>query len=384
MHKESRIQGIFIFVITVIFLTYDQFMRAAPQVAQHHMMHERDLPQDIYGLMSITAVYVYICMQIPIGILYDRLSSRIILPFAIACSSLGLFFMAWSLYSHMTAVGNILLMIGAPFAFLSMLIMAARWFPHSNFGMLSGIGQLFSTLGILVGGVPITLLVNYYFSWRVVMIVLGTVGVILVLMSLMVVQDSVSAHGMHRSSKFRYIKELKSIFTSKQLWLIGLYAFTGWGPIVVFAKHWAFPFVKERFLVSDAQAHQGLTLFWIAAGFLSPLFGYLSARWKQRVPILVFSSIIGLMGCVGFLYFPGSSFGIGVISCLAIGIAAAGQILGFALVKDRVPKTSLGAALGFNLMLSVLGGVVCDYFVEGVLAFFSRGPTGYYSLLDYR
>ena len=69
-------------------------------------------------------------------------------------------------------------------------MVAARWVPHENFGSFAGVGRFFSTLGVLVGGVPLLLLVKYYISLLVLMVVMGTAGDILVLMCLLVVQDS--------------------------------------------------------------------------------------------------------------------------------------------------------------------------------------------------
>ena len=75
-------------------------------------------------------------------------------------------------------IAKCFLMVGSPFAFLSVLVMIARWFPNEKFVVLADVGQLFSTVGILIGGTPLALLIQYYLSWRVVMIILGTAGVI--------------------------------------------------------------------------------------------------------------------------------------------------------------------------------------------------------------
>ncbi|WP_316358607.1 hypothetical protein [Candidatus Neptunichlamydia sp. REUL1] len=100
-------------------------------------------------------------------------------------------------------------------------------FLTKKFGTLSGIGQFFSTFGVLVGGVPLGLLMKYYISWRVLMVVMGTVGIILVLMCLLIVQDCPSLRGPDHAGKHCYLKELKLLFASKQMWAIGVYAFCG-------------------------------------------------------------------------------------------------------------------------------------------------------------
>jgi len=384
MHKDTRIHGIFIFILVVCFLAYDQFMRAAPQVEKYHQVKELQLPQDLFGLMSRVAVYVFLLAQIPVGILFDQVNSRILLPMAISCSAVGMFFMGWGVDPIFSIAAKIFLMVGAPFTFIAVLMVVARWFPHKNFGSLAGIGQFFSTFGVLMGGVPLLLLMKYYLSWRVVMVVMGTVGVILVLMCLLVIQDSPSTEGPDRAGKHRYLKELKLLFASKQMWAIGVYAFCGWGAIIVFAKHWAIPFMEERFLITESHARHGMIVFWLAAGLLSPFVGYLSDRWKCRVPFLVFSSATGLIASLLLFYYSEISLPIGILLLFFLGLSVAAQILTIAFVKDISPSTSLGASLGLNITMSVAGGLVCNYLVNGILTFFIPGPEGYYALSDYR
>ena len=384
MQKDMRIHGIFTFILVVCFLAYDQFMRAAPQVEKYHQVKELQLPHDLFGLMTTMAVYAFFLAQIPVGILFDHINSRILLPIAISCSAVGMFFMGWSVNPTFSILAKIFLMIGAPFTFIAMLMVAARWFPHEKFGFLSGIGQFFSTLGVLVGGLPLLLLMKYYLSWRVAMVVMGTVGIILLLMCLLIVQDSPSIRGPERAGKHRYLKELKLLFTSKQMWAVGVYAFCGWGAVIVFAKHWAIPFLEERFLMTESHARYGMMVFWLAAGVLSPLIGYLSDRWKRRVPFLVFGSSVGLISSLFLLYFSKISIPIGILLLFFLGLSVAAQILTFAFVKDLSPSTSLGASLGLNTALSVAGGLVCHYLVNGILIFFIPGPNGYYALSDYR
>jgi len=262
--------------------------------------------------------------------------------------------------------------------------MIARWFPHEKFGVLAGVGQLFSTVGILLGGFPLALLIQYYLSWRVVMIILGTAGVILTLMCILVAQDGPLETGPTRSTRRDYLTELKEVFTSKTMWGIGLYAFCGWGIMVVFAEQWAIPFMRERFSFPEESKHIGMVIFWLTAGVLSPCFGYISDRLKRRAPILAISSFIGMMAMFFLLYSTGISSSTGFAFLFCLGVCAAAQILTFAYVKDHCKYTSIGVAIGMNIALSILGGVICNYIVQGTLNYLGSGQGGRFFLPDYR
>ena len=118
---------------------YDQFMRAAPQVEESFAIPGLHI-KHLFGFITTITVYAFIFAQITVGILFDRFNIRILLPFAIFCSSLRMYLMVWSVYLVISFIAKCFLMVGSPFAFLSVLVMIARWFPNEKFVVLADVG----------------------------------------------------------------------------------------------------------------------------------------------------------------------------------------------------------------------------------------------------
>ncbi|MCB1084977.1 MAG: MFS transporter, partial [Chlamydiia bacterium] len=86
-------------------------------------------------------------MQIPVGLLMDRLGARRLLSFAAFACGLGSFLFAAS-YSIVPAEGGRFLMgIGGSFAFVGMIYVCSHWFPANKLALLVGIGN---SIGMLV------------------------------------------------------------------------------------------------------------------------------------------------------------------------------------------------------------------------------------------
>lgn len=99
-------------------------------------------------------------------------------------------------------------------------------------------------------------------------------------------------------------------------------------------------------------------MIWLGIGIGSPLFGWWSdVIGKRRLPLVV-CMILGLISAGGVLYFPAVSFAWMYVFLFIFGLAASGQSLAFAVVKDNNPDHVVGTAIGFNNMIVVLSGAV--------------------------
>lgn len=382
MTVARRVHGIFILFLVIFFLTYDQLVRAAPKVLRYEVIQNTEIGGEILGVMGIVAIYVYILLVIPVGMLFDQVKSKVLLPLAITSSALGLFFLGWSYEPVLALIAKALLIVSAPFSFLSVLILTSRWFSHRHFAMITGVAQLFLTLGILLAGIPVAFLVEYYVSWRVVMVVLGSLGIVLILMCLMIIQDSPMEEHL-RLGGARYKRELRKVFHSKQMWASALYIFCGWGPILVFATEWGGAFIHKKCGVKMLLSRDAMAILWLSVGVLAPFMGYLSDRIKKRRSYLVALAGLGLVSSL-LLVYGGKSFPLMILALVGMGIAGAGQVITYAYVKDLFPNFILGFALGIAVMASVLGGLIVDFYTQGVFFFFHTEPDGLFSVHAYR
>jgi len=371
MNKDHRVLGIFIYCLVALFLLFEMALQVSPSVMTSHLMHQFNIGAATLGIMSSFYFYSYTLMQIPVGLLYDRYSARVLITLAAFICSVGAFFFAFTKHVAWAAFGRFLMGGGSAFAFVGVLIVAARWFPPRHFAFLVGIAQFLAAIGALSGELPLAWLLQHV-NWRVSIVLLGMIGLFLTTFCFMIVRDN-PYNMRHVPKRHDLKKELKEIVRSSQTWWIALYAFCGWGPIAVFAALWGVPYLKVRFDITTAHAALAMACVWIGVGGMSPILGWFSDRLGRRCLLLKVCSLIGLISSGILLYFPGISFGLIFPLLLGIGIASSGQILSFAFVKDNNRPTTTGTAVGLNNMAVVAGGALFQPLVGGVLHFLWNG-----------
>ena len=370
MKKEHRIHGIFIFVLILIFLTYVEILRVFPEVAKRELSQSIRISANTVGLMGTFALYIYLFVQVFIGIIYDRISLRIVIPSGVLLCAVGGFFFGWSYNIPLAFIAQGMMAVGSTFAFLGGLIVIQRWFARRHFAMLAGVLQTVGAFGIFSAGIPNEALLHYYSSWRVVMIVLGSIGIVLGLMYLMVVQDNPEDEFIVPTSR-RFLRQVREIFSSSQMWWAALVAAFGWGPLIAVVGVLGGPLLQKRYMLSLNEASDMITFCWLGLGISGPLIGYLSDAIGRRLSLLYFCSALGALSSLLLIFLPGSSLIVAGVVLFALGVAAGGQILTFPFVKENTPSTSMGTAVGLNNMAAIFGGIVAQSIMGGVLASFS-------------
>ncbi|NGX51590.1 MAG: putative sulfoacetate transporter SauU [Chlamydiae bacterium] len=359
-----RISGIFIYILAALFLLFEMALQVSPSIMTRPLMHDFGIDAMVLGIICSFYFYSYTLMQIPVGILFDRFSTRTLITSAVFICSVGALFFGTTQDLYYAALGRFLMGIGSAFAFVGVLVVAARWFPGRYFALLVGVAQLLAAVGALLGELPLAALLNS-FSWREVMMILGTIGVGLTLLSFTVVRDhpSKEQHIPHRHHLFR---ELRVILKFGQTWWVALYAFCSWGPVAVFAALWGLPYLRVRYEIPVTEAALAMAMVWIGIGITSPILGYLSDKLGRRCILLSFCSLVGLISSSALLLLP-IPLPLAFLLLFGIGVGGSGQILTFALTKDNNRSTTIGTAVGLNNMAVVAGGALFQPLVGFIL-----------------
>lgn len=364
-------RGYFMYLIAVIFLCFEMALQVSPSVMTHFLMADFSIGANVLGVMASFYFYSYTLMQIPAGILFDRMGPKMVLTVAILICSLGALFFSKTLSVEFASLGRFLMGIGSAFAFIGVLIVAARFFPAPYFAFLVGIAQLLAALGALGGELPLAYWINQE-GWRIVIAQLSVFGFILAIITLFVMKDHPGRKAQQEAHP-PFLKSLKEIFSHKQTWWIALYAFCGWAPMAVFAALWGVPYIMRKYDVANTHAAAAVAMIWLGIGLTSPLIGHLSDLIQRRLGITTTCSLIGLISSSVVLYFPLLPFWMTFPFLFFFGIACAGQILSFALVRDINRPTVTGTAIGLNNMAVVLGGALFQPLVGWLLTLFWDG-----------
>lgn len=358
MTKKEFTLGLLIYCLAAIFLIYEMAIQVSPSVMTRQLMKDFSIDAAALGWMSSVYFYSYTLMQIPAGLLFDRFGPRTLLTAASFLCAFGILFFSLTESIYPAAAGRFLMGIGSSFAFIGVLVVASRWFEKKFFPIFVGITQFLASIGAIAGEVPLAKAVQA-FGWRDLMWTLMIVGFVLGGIYLLFFRD----HPRHEfqdgnSHENSILSHLCKVMKKGQSWFCAIYAFTGWGPMIMFAALWGVPYLSTRFNLSAYHAAFGTMMMWLGSGISSPFIGYLSSKIKRRKPILWFGSLLGLLCFSLILYFPNLSFVEISILLFFAGIGTSAHILTFALVRDNNPPSIVGTSIGFNNMAVVIGGAI--------------------------
>ncbi len=257
----------------------------------------REIPMNALALGNLTAMnyYAYALMQIPVGILVDRVGVRKINVFGLLITAAGsvLFGLAHSLET--AYISRFMVGIGTSVIIVSIFKVQATWFPLSRFSTLSSLTSFFGNFGSLLALYPLSFL-SMILDWRNIFYMMAGVSLLLAFLVLWGVRDAQTVLGADRlnlqalspdqektSSFTAFLKEsLSSVLKNPKTWpnVLILFAFTGSSTTLL--GLWGIPLITQIYNLDKATAAGYLTF--ATFGFIlgAPLVS-LWVRWLKGI-----------------------------------------------------------------------------------------------------
>ena len=383
---RSHILPLIMIGLSMLFIIYNYFVQVAPSVMTQPLMRAYSIDASGLGLLGSLFLFAYAFMQIPAGLLLDRFGARRMLSLAIFISGVGVCLFALSHTFLLAGFSRVLAGGGAAFSFLGGLYIAARWFKHKHFALIAGSLQLGAGIGSIVGEAPLSFLVNHY-GWRGTTLRTGVVMLLLSSLFWFIIRDHPS-DAKSSPDKTKLKTSLAAVFRHKQVWFLAFYNFVTWVPAGAVGALWGVPYLMRVYGWTNTQAGEAFIALWISVGLMAPIIGWFSDFIGKRLPILLVSIFIGLVGSGILLFAADLSPALVVIGLFLLGIPGASQSAAFATVKDNVPSDHYGAASAICNMATLLGGAIGQLAIAFLVAWHWMGTMAHdvpvYSTSDFK
>jgi MFS family permease len=352
---KFTVKGMVVWSICVLFFLYEFFLRTSLGTFQHPLMRALDLSSFEYSLLSTTLFSVmYGVMQIPVGILIDRLGlKKVLLSGTIICifSSFGF---ACSTTYFEALITRMFMGLGASVGFLCVLVSVYEWIPYKYNAFFIGLSQFFGTIGPMLAAGPLESLVeSMHISWQVVFKALAFIGFILMMLIIIFVENR-----QEHAEKYLVLKPpetiqviLSNIFSRAQVWYIALFLGAIYFTIQYLSENEGRDFLGLKGFSTSFSSYM-ITIAWVGYAFGCPLLGLLSDYLERRKSVLVSSSLCGVIAIL-LVIFSWDKYVL-CIGFLLLGFAAGGQSVGFSMIAEQFKKQfiPIGFALN-NSMISV-------------------------------
>ncbi|RTK92831.1 MAG: MFS transporter [Neisseriaceae bacterium] len=372
---NSKTAALYIWILAASFYGYEFLLRVFPGIIQTELMQALDLDVSSLGLIFSIYYWGYASMQIPGGVILDKIGPRITLTLAALICSSAIIIFGYAQNSVFTGIARFLIGFGSAFALIGTLKLIGEWFPLRMFAFYSGLTYAFGTVSASLAGGPCIYIVDFI-GWRQSCFLLGVIGLINTFFLWFVVRNSPSNQPIYLTNKLDLNQDvehltqlrhkLKYIIWNPQSWIVGICIALMYIPVVCFGEIWGIPYLMKLCSCSKEQAGGPMALIFIGIAIGAPLFGYISAHVENRKYLLYFgnTSVFFIMSTIICV----TELPLSLISFLMfiLGIFLGPIIILFAFIKENNPKLVSSTAVGFaNSICMIIPGIF-QYFI-GVL-----------------
>jgi MFS family permease len=332
-----------------LFFCYAFVQRVSPSVMVTELMRDFGVGAAILGNLSAFYFYAYAGLQIPVGLLMDRIGPRRLMTAAAAVAALGSLIFAASDVLAGAYAGRLLIGAGAAFSWVGVLTVLTQWFPATRFALFTGLAQAFGMVGAIFGQAPVSVAVDGI-GWRATLVVLGAAGLVLAAMMWLVLRDRPHA----AASSVGVGASLRVLLRNRETWLNAVFGLAMTAPMLGFGALWAVPYLTTVYALERATAATVISSIFIGWAIGAPLSGWLSDRLRARKPIMVVCAIVAAGSFAAVIYLPQLPLAMLAALITLHGLAASGMVLAFACAREHNPPGMSSTAMGL-VNVAVIG-----------------------------
>lgn len=320
---------------------------------------------------SILQLLVYAGMQIPVGLLVDRLGTKKVLTLGILLFTAGQIGFALSPSYGTALAARALLGCGDAMTFISVLRLGSRWFPARRGPMIAQMAGLAGMAGNLVSTLLLARLLHGV-GWTAAFAGSSVAGLVVLVLTLLFLKDHPEGHEPepfpHHGAA--YVRRQIAASWREPGTRLGMWVhFTTQFPAMVFLLLWGMPFLVQAQGLDRGTAGELLTLVVLSNMVVGLVYGQIVARHHTaRLPLALGTVLATATVWAATILYPGghAPMWLLVVLCAVLGACGPASMLGFDFARPANPPERQGTASGITNM----GGFVASMttlFAVGVL-----------------
>lgn len=315
---------------------------------------------------------MYAAMQVPTGLLVDRFGPRRMLLAATLTMGTAEVLFAFVTSYPLALLARGLLGVGDAMTYISVLRLAAGWFPARRYPIITSYTGLLGTFGNLIATIPLTGLLHQ-FGWTPTFL---TAGAVSLAYALVLVRKATVAPFREVGDAGSPVAGARVVTEVKAAWSmpggrLGFWVhFTTMSGSVVFSVLWGFPYLTQVIGLSVATASGWLLGMVVIGLFANLVVGRTLARRPDiRTHIAVIVSLGCLTGWILMVAWPHGRPPIPVVAAVVAVLAVGGpaSAVAFQLARDYNPRHRISTATGLVNIGGFCAAVIGTFAVGAIL-----------------
>ena len=351
--------------------------------------------------LSSVYFWTYAFMQIPSGLLADRLGPRRATSIFLALATVGSFITCIGDSFLALAVGKMLIAAGMAVVYIPLMKIISVWYDRKDFPQLNGIVIAVGNVGALAAAAPLSYLADAV-GWRNVFLILSLITMLLCILCFAFIRDhphDIGHMGLEEiretetgestedrtDGKVPVISGLRATFGSGRVfWTMALAYFLVYGTIMVFQGTTSIMYFKSH-VYSFSLAAWFVTMIGVSKILSTIVIGRLTSagfiRSKKKVMMVGTAVYAGVWAVIWLFAGDIDSEWFWFAMCSLFGFFSGFMTLSFSQVKEWFPVSISGTAMSAMNVMLFLGASVAptvagmilhnDYVLENYVVLWS-------------
>lgn len=344
--------------VSSLFVTYQMLLQTAPSVMINDLQRAFSVNTFGVSLLSSSFFYTYLLLQIPSGMLVDRVHPRYCLTLCLIGIAIATTVFACAHSLPVARLSRIMQGVFSAPSVVPALFLAAIWFPARRFALLAGLTEMIGMLGAALGQAALAPSVSVH-GWRATLLGCAMVGLMLAVLTFFVVrekEEDTPEEKQAHALRGHIFSDLLTVISYPQAWINGFFSGLLFAVAAAFGSLWCIPYLMQTYGISlEVSANaSAMCLFGAACG--APVLGWFSDRLGLRRLPMILSTALVLALMLIVLYVPNINLPLMFILLFSLGFFSSAYALPFAVMRDIMPENVRGTAMGYTNMMCILIG----------------------------
>lgn len=318
-----------------------------------------EISASVVSTLAVVQLIVYAALQIPVGVVLDRVGPRVLIAAGASLMFLGQLAVAFAEHFGVAVMGRVLVGAGDALTFISVLRLLPQWFSGRILPQVSQWTGNVGQLGQLLSAVPFAWLLHD-FGWTPAFGIAAVAAILAFAATLAIVRDGPPGHDAPSEieSWAHAMRQARDALRRPGTQLGFWSHFTTQAPGTMFALLWGFPFLVNGLGYSPGHAAGLLSLLLVSGVIAGPILGILTARYPMRRSSLMLGiiTVTALTWAVVLVRPTEPPLWLVCVLIVVLGVSGPGSLISFEFARAFNPMRSHGSATG---IVNVGGFVAC-------------------------
>lgn len=362
-------------------------LRSSLGVLGPDLMRDFAIGPEALGLLAGVFFITFAALQLPLGILLDRLGPRRVVAGGLAVAALGCALFVVAPDFRALLIGRVVMGAGCAALMIGGFVLLSRWFAAAEYARASSFLVAFGNSGTLLATAPLGL-AAVWLGWRGAFAVIGVAAAVIVVLVLVFQRDAPPGHALHgreTESLTDSLRGIVEVLRNRRMPYLLSMALVGYPVIAAVLALWGGPYLNDVHGL-DTVARSNVMLGMAVAVMAAPLF------WGALVRVIGLRRTVlaGAGTCFVALSslaaFPAPDLWLAAVLLLMLGGSGGYAMLLLAIAREIFPDHLTGRAMTI-VNVAVVGGVsvmqIATGFVVGAFPLTEAGlapPDAYRTL----